>query len=183
MLWWPFGTRQRPPGGSRKPTVPCGKLKLSTFIGFWFPHATVAFWGPPKANWRLQKTDHTTLNTKTRKLNVFFFSSLTSSFSEIVILVGVWETQHITNCTTNCLTNCTLPIKISIGAPEARAARLWRAARASGGDSLIVGHAKILPGPPRGPANSRNRAWRSEQQSGLRAMPALLLAFLQARLF
>jgi hypothetical protein len=50
MLRWPFGARQRPTGGCRKPTVPCGKLKLSTFAEFWFPHATVAFWDPPKGD-------------------------------------------------------------------------------------------------------------------------------------
>ena len=71
MLWWPFGTRQRPPGGSRKPTVPCGKLKLSTFIGFWFPHATVAFGDPPAAAWMVKKPRRAKRETK--NLNILRF--------------------------------------------------------------------------------------------------------------
>jgi hypothetical protein len=36
MLRWPFGTRQRPTGGPRKLTMPCGILKLQTFTNFAF---------------------------------------------------------------------------------------------------------------------------------------------------
>jgi hypothetical protein len=48
MLRWPFEARQRPPGGSRKPTVPCGELKLSTFIGFLVSACYGGLWRPAK---------------------------------------------------------------------------------------------------------------------------------------
>jgi len=99
MLRWPFGARQRPTGGCRKPTVPCGKLKLSTFAEFWFPHATVAFWDPPKGDsggperppyqaetqsspprsqrpWRRRRPVDTSYAEKTRKIIQKFLQNL-----------------------------------------------------------------------------------------------------------